>query len=268
MRVTGVKSMPSPFPGMNPYLEHPNFWPEIHHWLIIEIARLLSPQLRPKYVVSVEVRVYESIDDSLMVGIPDVTVLRSQVATNPITSNVAVAAPPTQSMKVIIPMPITIREGYLEIKNVATKEVVTVIELLSPRNKRTGKGREMYEEKREEILGSRTNLVEIDLLRRGKPMPIIGNNIESHYRILVGRGNRRPSADLYAFNIQNIMPTFPLPLRLDDVEPMIDLQSLLNDIYDVAAYDLKIDYNREVVPLLSEADAVWVDAWLRERGLK
>ncbi len=260
--------MPSPFPGMNPYLEHPYFWPEIHHWLIVEIARLLGPQLRPKYVVSVEVRVYESIDDSLTVGIPDVTILRPQIATSSSTSNVAVAAPPTQSMKVTIPMPITVREGYLEIKNVATKEVVTVIELLSPTNKRTGKGREMYEEKREEILGSRTNLVEIDLLRSGKSMPIIGNNIESHYRILVCRGNRRPNADLYAFNLQNILPIFPLPLRLDDVEPMIDLQSLLNEIYDIAAYDLKIDYNQEVVPLLSDTDAVWVDAWLRERGLR
>ncbi|OCR00603.1 hypothetical protein BCD67_11520 [Oscillatoriales cyanobacterium USR001] len=260
--------MPSPFPGMNPYLEHPYFWPETHHWLIVEIARLLSPQLRPKYIVSVEVRVYETIDDSLTVGIPDVTILRPQITTNSTTSNVAVAAPPTQSMKVTIPMPIAIREGYLEIKNVATKEVVTVIELLSPTNKRTGKGREMYEKKREEILGSKTNLVEIDLLRGGKAMPIIGNNIDSHYRILVCRGNRRPNADLYAFNLQNMLPVFPLPLRLDDVEPMIDLQSLLNEIYDIAAYDLKIDYNREVVPPLSETDAAWVDAWLRDRGLK
>ena len=92
--------MPSPFPGMNPYLENPYFWPEIHHWLIIEMARLLSPQLRPKYIVSVEVRVYESIDDSVTVGIPDVMLLQPQTTTYSTTSNVAVAAPPTQFVKV------------------------------------------------------------------------------------------------------------------------------------------------------------------------
>lgn len=68
--------MPSPFPGMDPYLEHPDLWPGVHHFLITAIAQLLSPQLRPKYVVSVEVRMYESNDEqSLLVGIPDVSVL-------------------------------------------------------------------------------------------------------------------------------------------------------------------------------------------------
>lgn len=89
--------MPSPFPGMDPYLEHPDFWPALHHWLIIEIARFLSPQLRPKYLVSVEVRMYETADDDLsVIGIPDVTVIQPQTATETTASNVAVAAPQNQ----------------------------------------------------------------------------------------------------------------------------------------------------------------------------
>jgi Protein of unknown function (DUF4058) len=261
--------MPSPFPGMNPYLEHPDFWPGLHHLLISELVRLLSPQLRPKYLVSLEVRMYETDDENtLLVGIPDVSVLRPKIPPNSLTSNVAIAAHPAQPLTVKIPIQITVREGYLEIKEVSTQEVITVIEILSPTNKRQGKGREKYEQKRKNILGSRTNFVEIDLLRSGQIMPII-NNVQSDYRILICRGDRRPLGDLYAFNLRDSIPIFPLPLRLEDNEPMIDLQGLLNEIYELAAYDLKIDYNSwEPVPKLSDSDGVWVDSLLRDQGLR
>ena len=261
--------MPSPFPGMNPYLEHPELFPGLHHWLIIEIARFLSPQLRPKYRVAVEVRTYETNDEnSLLVGIPDVTVKSRQTATDSKMLNVAVAATVAEPVRVTIPMPLTIKEGYLEVREVGTEALITTIEILSPTNKRSGKGRQMYEEKREQVLGSRTNLVEIDLLRRGNSMPFLGNNVESHYRVLVCRGNKRPYADLYAFNLQNVIPSLPLPLCSGDTEPVIDLQVLLNEIYDISGYDLVVDYNKEAVPPLSEADAVWADALLREKGLR
>ncbi len=261
--------MPSPFPGMDPYLEHPELWPALHHLLISEIARSLSPQLRPKYLVYLEVRMYETVDDDLsVIGIPDVSVIQPQTAIET-TSNVAVAASPKQPITVTIPMPYQVREAYLEIRERGNEELITLIEILSPSNKRTGKGRQMYEEKREEILSSRTHLIEIDLLRRGRKMPVIGNHIDSHYRVLVCRGNRRPRADLYAFNVQNPMPAFPLPLRSGDIEPIINLQELFTQIYDIASYDLKIDYhNWEVIPALSEADTIWADAWLRDRQLR
>ncbi len=261
--------MPSPFPGMDPYLEHPELWPALHHLLISEIARFLSPQLRPKYLVYLEVRMYETIDDDLsVIGIPDVSVIQPQTAIET-TSNAAVAASPKQPITVTLPMPYQVREGYLEIRERGNEELITVIEILSPSNKRTGKGRQMYEEKREEILSTRTHLIEIDLLRRGRKMPVIGNNVESHYSVLVCRGNRRPRADLYAFNVQNPMPAFPLPLRSGDIEPIINLQELFTQIYDIASYDLKIDYrNWEVIPAVSEADTIWANAWLRDRGLR
>jgi hypothetical protein len=261
--------MPSPFPGMNPYLEHPDLWPGVHHWLIIEIARLLSPQLRPKYRVAVEVRMYEtSGENSLLVGIPDVTVKQRLTAKDSTMTNVAVATQTAQPTQVTIPVPEIIKEGYLEVREVGTEAVVTTIEILSPTNKRSGKGRQMYEEKRHQVLGSRTHLVEIDLLRMGEPLPFFGNNIESHYRILVCRGNSRPYADLYAFNLQDVIPSFPLPLRAGDTEPVVDLQTLLNAVYDISGYDLVIDYTREPVPPLAEPDAAWADALLREQGLR
>ena len=261
--------MPNPFPGMNPYLENIDFWPSVHNRLIVAIADFLTPQLLPKYLVDIEKRIYEiNGEESLLVGIPDVIVQPSSNQTNSTTSNVAVAAPPAKSLRVRVPMPIEFREGYLQVIDIATKEVVTVIKVLSPANKRRGKGREMYEEKREKILATRTHLVEIDLLRNWQPLPVFGNDIEANYRILVSRGNQRPMADLYLFNLANPISSFPLPLRSGDVEPIVDLQALLNGVYDRAAYDFRIDYNGEVAPPLSEEDAIWADSLLREKGLR
>lgn len=264
--------MPSPFPGMDPYLEHPDLWPGLHLFLIVRIADLLSPQLRPKYFVSLQVRMYEEKDiESLFVDIPDVSVLlkKSQINTSNYTeSQVAIIEPSTKPITVTLPIPITIRQGYLEIQEVATKEVVTTIEILSPSNKRGGKGREIYLEKREKNLDSLTNFIEIDLLRRGQRMPISNHKNKNHYRILVSRGKQRPRADLYAFNIQNKIPEFPLLLRPEDTEAIIDLQALLNNIYDIGSYDLKIDYTQKPVPELSENDALWADTWLRQEGIR
>ncbi len=181
--------------------------------------------------------------------------------------NVAVAAPTSEPIKVKIPMPVNIREGYLEVREVGTEVLVTTIEILSPTNKRPGKGRQIYEEKRAQVLATRTNLVEIDLLRKGEPMPMMGNDIQSHYRILVCRGDRRPYADLYAFNLQDIIPPFPLPLRSEDTEPVIDLQALLNEVYNIYGYDLVVDYSQQAVPALSETDAAWADALLQKKGV-
>ena len=134
--------MSYPFSGMNPYLESPALWPGIHGRLIVFLADVLSPQLRPKYFVAIEERVYETTpDDRVLVGIPDVVVQRSQTATNTQPENVALATPTTQPATVTLPIPQTVKERYLEVQKVGTKEVVAAIEVLSPKNKRTGEGR-------------------------------------------------------------------------------------------------------------------------------
>ncbi len=259
--------MPSPFPGMNPYLEHPELWPEFHHWIITLIADSLVPQLRPKYRVAIEQRVYQMTDEnSVLVGIPDVVVGRN-LNTEKQHTNIAVASP-SKPVTVIVPMLEEVREGYLEVREVGTREVVTVIEVLSPKNKRSGEGRNAYESKRQQIIGSSSHLVEIDLLRRGQPMPILSNNIQASYRILVSRSNYRPTAELYPFELQEPIPTFLLPLRRGDTEPSVDLQTLLHGVYDRAGLDLAIDYNREPVPSLSEADAAWANELLQQQGLQ
>lgn len=259
--------MPSPFPGMNPYLETPDLWSGVHGRLIITIADVLSPLLRPKYFVAVEERIYESTpNDRILVGIPDVSIQRQTTGTN--TTNTTLATPTVQPTNVTLPITEAIKERYLEVKRVETKEVVTTIEILSPKNKRSGEGRTSYETKRQRVLSSNTHLVEIDLLRGGVPLPIMETTIKSHYRILVSRSERRPQADLYAFNIQNSIPSFLLPLRTGDVEPLLDLQNILNELYDRASYDLVIDYHKEPIPGLSKTDKDWLDTLLRAQGLR
>ncbi|MBE9076508.1 DUF4058 family protein [Romeria aff. gracilis LEGE 07310] len=246
--------MPSPFPGMDPYLEHPEIWPGVHLLLISALAELLTPILRPKYAVSIEVRMYKTAgEQALLVDIPDAVVQRS----DRVGTTLSVAEPASQPISVRLPMPESVRQGYLEIREVATRSVVAAIELLSPVNKRPGQGRQTYLTKRERILSSNTHLVEIDLLRAWKPMPILMDEDQQHYCILVSRSEVRPVADLYTFNLQDAVPLFALPLAEGDSEPTVNLKALLNQIYDRGAYDLKLDYSAAAVPPLSSAASVW-----------
>ncbi|MUG93997.1 DUF4058 family protein [Scytonema sp. UIC 10036] len=261
--------MTSPFSGMNPYLENPLFWAEIHNLLIVAIFRKLNPQLRPKYKAAIEKRVYQTTDeDSLLVGVADVAVQNTQKTSSPQKAATAVTTPSVEVVTVDVTMPETIKETYLEVRDVITQEVITVIEILSPKNKRSGEGRNAYIKKRLQILGSSTNLVEIDLLRDGKPIQQVPNNIQSDYRILISRASNRPKADLYAFNLPNPIPSYFLPLRDNDPEPLLDIQILINEIYDEGNYDLVIDYTQEPIPPLSQENAAWVSEILKQQGLR
>ncbi len=256
--------MPSPFPGMNPYLEDPQLWPEVHSRLVVAIADVLNPQVMPKYRVAVERRVYEMVNgESVTVGIPDVTVSRS-LQTPPVeTLGNVTRSSILQPRRIVLPMPEEVRESYLEIKDVATGLVVTVIELLSPKNKKAGPGREAYEAKRRRVLGSRVHLVEIDLLRAGRAMAWLGTVEPSLYSVIVSRAEERPGADFYGFGLQEGMPTLLIPLRAADEGASLDLQQVLQTTYERAGFDLAIDYGQPPPPpQFSEADQAWLTAML------
>ena len=243
------------FPGMNPYLENPALWSEVHSWLIFQLARYLNPSLVPKYRAAIEKRVYL---DALLVGIPDVTVFQKTPETAP---NAAVTATEvvTKPIRVTIPLTEEITERYLEIREVKTGRVITVVEILSPKNKRGGEGREKYLQKRQKVLNSATHLVEIDLLRTGKFMPM-AEAVPSDYRILVSRTNLRPEAELYPFNLRESIPQFLLPLQPPDPEPVVNLAEVLKQVYQEAALELAIDYSQQTVPPLRESDFQWVQS--------
>lgn len=253
--------MPTPFPGMDPYLERRGIWDQIHTNLIVAIQRLLTPKLRPKYHVAIEQRTYLAVlpPGDQLVGIPDALVVAGHES--PVAAAFAEASAVATPEVGELPQAEAVRERYLEVRALDTQEVVTVIELLSPTNKQTREGRAQYEAKRTQVLASRTHLVEIDLLRAGQPFAMKAPR-SSDYRIVVSRSSQRPRADLYLFSVRQPIPTFPIPLRPGEDEPALPLNELLHRVYDEGGYDLVIDYRRPAEPALAEADAAWARAIL------
>jgi hypothetical protein len=210
--------MPSPFPGMNPYLEHPASWSDFHNAFLISAREALAAQAAPKYVVRIEAHFYQV---KVLTGID-----RERV-------------------------------NFLEIRG-RERELVTVIELLSPANKRSGSDREQFIAKRHRLLSSDVNYVEIDLLRGGPRMPIT-NLPECEYYALVRRGAERPLMDFWPVRLRDPLPTIPVPLRAPDSDASLDLQAVLHRVYDAARYGSYV-YDGDPEPALSPADAAWAQA--------
>jgi hypothetical protein len=167
-------------------------------------------------------------------------------------------------MEVEVPTAEEVAENFLEIHEVKTGRLVTIIELLSPAIKLLGEGRQAYEAKRAQVFRTRTNLVEIDLLRAGDPMPVLGQTVTSDYRILVSRGSQRPRARLYAFNLRQSIPSFYVPLLPGDEEPLLDLGTVFHNLYQRARFDLRLDYSQPPVPPLAEAVTPWAETLLSQ----
>ncbi|MDQ2997834.1 MAG: DUF4058 family protein [Chloroflexota bacterium] len=251
--------MTTPFPGMDPYLEHPALWEDVHTRLIVAIADSLGPQVRPHYRVAVERRTYLAVfapEEYELVGKPDVLISGSQQRVTSSMPEITTRVMPRIGELV---MPDEITERYLEVRDVVTSEVVTVLELLSPTNKLTREGRSQYERKRLKVLGSATHLIEIDLLRAGEPFPmrIQSDGSRPLYRIVVSRSQDRPRAEVYLFDLPDPIPEIPIPLRANEADAVLPLNQVLHDMYDRAGYDQILNYHQPPVPALTDADAAW-----------
>jgi hypothetical protein len=225
--------------------------------MIVAIADALDDLLSRQYRVAVEKRVYLSQDDEqLLIGIPDVAVMGTPTEAIAARANASVTAV-VEPLTVELPILAEVQERYLEIREGTTGTVITVIELLSPKNKRTGEGRNAYLQKRQQILESATHLIEIDLLRAGEPMPM-KTIAQSSYRILISRRSQRPQAQLYGFGLRQPIPSIPIPLQPETPEPLLDLQPLLHRVYDRARFELGIDYGAMPNPTVSPEDWQWI----------
>lgn len=255
--------MRSPFPGMDPYLEDPIFWSSFHSRFLVALANAITPHIIPKYYVEIEARTYrDNGEDDLLIGVADAVVLANKTPSLPKSSSTATAVQ-VRPQRVRVPMALELKERYLQVRELGTDAVITVIELLSPKNKRSGKGREDYESKRLDILASSSHLIEIDFLRAGKPMTMGGATGEMDYHILVSRSNLRPSADLYAFQLQEPIPDFLLPLQADDEDLLVNVQEIFDGVYEQSAYSIRLNYTHPVPPpKLSEPDRLWIQELL------
>ena len=246
--------MPSPFPGMDPFIESQK-WRDFHHSVITQIRDHLLQQVRPRYVTDIEENVYVTREggDLLRIIAPDVSVVQKDGWLDSTDGGVAVAAVP---VILTLPQIDIIEEAYLIIRSRENDEVVTVIEVLSPTNKFDGRGE--YLNKRHAILHSEANLVEIDLLRGGRRLPTVEPLPIGDYFSFVTRVERRPKVEVYSWPLERRLPTIPIPLAEGDPDVQLDLQAVFDTTYDRAGYDYSLKYSKPIDPPLSEAQRVWV----------
>ncbi len=269
--------MPSPFPGMDPYLEGPD-WRSVHIHLAVEIARYLSPRLPDKYIVRAE-KVYLLSDlDGLGVGddfpaswhpperrLPDVSVVATDVG------DTAVATAPSPAidapLRLSLP-PSAFREPEpmitVEVIDLADRSLVTAVEVLSATNK-VGDGRAEYIVKRNRLLASDSHLMELDLLRSGRRVPMADPLPDVPYFVVLSRAGQRPAADVWPITVRQSLPAVPIPLRGGDPDVRLDLQDVLTTLYDVYRFGKELDYTRPPPVPLSPADAAWAADLLARR---
>lgn len=249
---------------MDPFLE-PQLWADFHTEIIAGIRAALMPQLRPRYVARVEERVYvEEEPEVPMQWIrPDVTLHESGASEEAFAADSAGLPVVIEPVSVPIVMPETVHETFLEVRIPESQQVVTVIEVLSPANKRpNSSGREEYLAKRSSVFRSASHLIEIDLLRGGERLPMAKQVPPGDYFVIVSRSERRPIADVWAFSLRNHLPKIPVPLAGNDPDVWLDLQAVFAAAYDRAGYDYSINYRLAPAPPLTEADDTWIKSRL------
>jgi Protein of unknown function (DUF4058) len=247
--------MPSPFPGMNPYLEQDAVWHDFHERFLPLAAELLTPQIRPTFIAKLDEHIYIHelpASQRMLVGRADVGVVRGEQSESsaPVATNLLAPS--------IVQIPIAVdeqREAFVEIRDRQTRELVTVIELLSPSNKRPGPDREQYLAKRRRLFASWVNLVEIDLLRAGPRLPMEDLQPCDYYA-LVSRYGDRPRAGVWPIRLHEPLPKVPIPLRAPHADASLDLQQMVHRLYDAAGYEDYI-YSGEPEPPLAPGDAAW-----------
>jgi Protein of unknown function (DUF4058) len=250
--------MPSPFPGMDPFIEHQDAWHDFHERAIPCIASLLGAQLRPRYIVKIDEHIYVhefAAKSRRLAGRADISVQRGSRKTATVPTSRATAVVLNAPMTVQLPAVDHERLSYVEIRDRRSRELVTVIELLSPANKQLGPDREQYLAKRMKMLNGPVHLVEIDLLRGGAPLPATGRP-ECAYSVLVSRAERRLDAEFWPITLRQKLSVVPIPVRAPDLDSELDLQAVVDRVYDDAGY---ADYIYETAPRprLSKKDGDW-----------
>lgn len=261
--------MPSPFPGMDPYLEGSE-WTSVHAELAAEIARQLTPRLAPRYVARAQKRFVvvrpeteEGVAVTATALYPDDAVAEALPGPRGISHGgpAVGAAVLSVPLEMVTVMPESVPLVSVEIRDTAERRLVTAIEILSPTNKR-GDGREEYLEKRQRLLLSTAHLLEIDLLREGHRVPMRQPLPDFPYFVLLSRADRRPLTHVWPIALDQPLPTVPVPLRSGDADVPLDLQLVFTRVYDMLRFDLTADYTRPPEVPLRPQQAAWAQEQL------
>jgi len=263
--------MPSPFPGMDPWLEGEEVFPNLHERLAVYLQDALNAALPPGYVATTKNRVWV---DAEVRREPDVGVFGRD--RTPPAGGGLVAATLTGAGLLAAPAPPLadpVEEPYLEIRSHGGRRLVTAVEVLSRSNKRPGDGgRTAYLQKQYEYRAAGVNVVEIDLLRGGLPTtafpadrrPAAGT-FDYHVSVLVPGAD--PACFLAPVRLADRLPVVPVPLDPDVPPVPTDLQAVFDRCYDGGRYPELVRYDRDPEPPLTAEQKAWADALLREKGL-
>jgi hypothetical protein len=243
---------------MNPYLEQEDVWQDFHDAMIPAIRDALSPQLSPHFIVKIQEHLYihePEAKQRYRIGSGDVNLIKPMGVVTELDHSVATLAAPSH---ILLPQVEMETQTFLEIRDRKNRELITVIELLSPTNKKSGPDREQYLAKRGNVLHSTAHFVEIDLLRGCPKMP--GENAEvCDYSVTVSLAVERPKAGHWPIMLRDRLPTIPIPLRAPLPEASLDLQAVLHFVYDRAFYKDYI-YEGSPTPPLGPEDAAWAQS--------
>ena len=267
--------MPSPFPGMDPYLEGSDFWQGFHNRLLTYLADELQPQLPPNYVATVEVRVYieRPMDTNGQSGsrVPDLEVIRTGPTKSWGRDSQRVGQFPREGVLDAPDLPEQ-REAFVVVRDLPSGELVTSVELLSPANKRRGDGHDQYQRKQRQLAAAGVNLIEIDLLRGGvhTALPRAQDLRELpsfHYLASVYR-SETDQCELFCWSLGDPMPVIQVPLSPEDPELPLELQLLFDLTYDRSSMRRLLSYQGSPEPPLASEEAIWSDELLRAAGLR
>ncbi len=262
--------MPSPFPGMDPYIEHPEVWSDFHHNLPPEIQGRLNEVIQPRFVARLIPYVtYEMVEVAETRGIrPDLGIWQAMPGGPTVReTGVAITPAPAESM---VELEFPLRLASVEIHTTDTLQLVTAIEILSPVNKRPGHDAyQDYQRKRRDLLRSSAHLLEIDLLRGGARPPLARPVPPAPYYVTLSRADRRPHVAVWPIQLHEKLPVVPVPLLEPEPDVPLDLGEVVSTIYRRGGYASLIDYRRPPPPPnLSDEEMEWLDRRLRDSGLR
>ena len=227
--------MPSPFPGMDPYLEEDKLWPAFQHHLVMSLYQLLLPGLADRYRARVGQRHY-------------------------VTEQILFTSIQREEHQ----------EEYVEIRQRSDRRLVTLLDVASPANKTTPAGRRVYLDKREEGKKANANLVEIDVVLQGQPMLEYSRDglPDWDYAVTVTRARQPERYEIYTATLQKKLPRFRLPLAADDRDHVLDLHIAFSRCYEQGDFAAKIDYGHDPSTPLNAEDRQWLDELLKQHKLR
>ncbi len=271
--------MPSPFPGMDPYLEG-EMWQEFHSTLANAIRGQILAALPPAYTALLAKRYVldqaaTSSREKARVIYPDVHIAKiaeslPAYAAAPRSMPVSPMPAPAHPIRMVNPVIVTEKIPVLsiEIRDVARRRLVTLIEILSPANKRNG-GAVDYWRRRRELLDRKVHLLELDLLRGGERIPLWGELPPAAYTIMLSRANDRPTTEVWPVALAQPLPPTPVPLLPPDADLTLDLQGAVAACFDLVHYERLLDYTAAPPPPPLAADEMaWVEATLQWAGIR